>query len=99
MSNHTMENIGHYRLLERLGTGGLGEVYKAQDLRLGRIVAIKFLRADSFLNGPSERCLLEREARAAAELSHPHIATIYELGSDNHTSYIVMEHVAGITLA
>jgi serine/threonine protein kinase len=94
-----METIGHYRLLERLGTGGLGEVYKAQDLLLGRIVAIKFLRADSFLNGTSERCLLEREAKAAAELNHPHIATIHELGNDNHTSYIVMEYVAGVTVA
>src|SRR5437867_556091 len=98
MLDRTMENIAHYRLLERLGTGGLGEVYKARDLRLERTVAIKFLRADSFFNEPSERSLLEREARIAAGLSHPNIGTIYELGRKHHTSYIVMEYVAGVTL-
>ena len=86
-----MQKIAHYRLDKRLGTGGLGEVYKARDLRLERIVAIKFLRAD-FFNEPSERGLLEREARIAAGLSHPNIGTIYELGKKHHTSYIVMEY-------
>ena len=99
MRDRAVENIAHYRLLDRLGTGGLGEVYKAQDLRLERTVAIKFLRADSLLHEPSKRCLVEEEARTAASINHPNIATVYELGMDNHASYIVMEYVAGVTLA
>jgi serine/threonine protein kinase len=78
------QKLGPYRILELIGSGGMGRVYKASDTRLGRPVAIKFLRA-----GFTSR--FRREARAVAALNHPHICTLYDLGPD----YLVMEYVEG----
>jgi serine/threonine protein kinase len=87
--------IGAYEVLDRLGAGGMGEVYRARDTRLGRTVALKVLRsgADSEL-----RHRLEREARAASALNHPNIVHIYDVGETAGAPYVVMEHVEGETL-
>jgi WD40 repeat protein/predicted Ser/Thr protein kinase len=90
--------IAHYRLLERLGAGGMGEVYRAEDTRLGRIVALKVLPSEWTPDREMRDQLLE-EARTAASLNHPSIATIYEVGHDADTPYIAMEYVSGETLA
>lgn len=91
--------ISHYRILERLGAGGMGEVYRAEDTRLGRQVALKLL-ADS-QNEESGRRFL-REAQAAAALSHPNIATVYEIDQIERDgvrhSFIALEYVPGPTL-
>jgi non-specific serine/threonine protein kinase len=95
------ETISHYRILERLGAGGMGEVYKAEDLRLRRLVALKVLLPGSH---PSEEARLRflREAQAASSLNHPNIATIYEIDeverNGERQSFIVMEYVPGRTL-
>jgi serine/threonine protein kinase/tetratricopeptide (TPR) repeat protein len=93
--------LGHYRVLERLGSGGMGDVYRAEDLRLQRIVALKTLRAGD--HGGEGTARLLAEARAASALSHPHIAVVYEIGHAEHASqpldYIAMEYVEGSTLA
>jgi tetratricopeptide (TPR) repeat protein/predicted Ser/Thr protein kinase len=95
------ETISHYRLLERLGAGGMGEVYKAEDTRLHRPVAVKLLVADA-LRGEEARLRFLREAQAASALSHPNIATIYEIDEVERDgarlNFIVMEYVAGRTL-
>ncbi|MGH9842779.1 MAG: protein kinase domain-containing protein [Blastocatellia bacterium] len=91
------EAISHYRLLSRLGTGGMGEVYLAEDPRLGRKVALKLLPA-SFTAEADRVRRFEQEARAASALNHPNIITIYEIGECELGRYIVMEHVAGRTL-
>ncbi len=90
--------IGHYRIGEHLGTGGLGEAYRAEDLQLGRTVALKFVLPAAFQDQVS-RCQLREEARAAADLNCPQIATIYELVEVTEAPYIVMEFVEGETLA
>jgi serine/threonine protein kinase len=90
--------FGGYRLIERLGAGGMGEVWKAQDLRLDRIVAIKIL-ARHMADDAESRARLEREARAAARLYHPNIATIHSLDQIDGQSYIVMEYVEGVPLS
>jgi TolB-like protein/tetratricopeptide (TPR) repeat protein len=89
--------LGHYRVLERLGAGGMGEVYRAHDEQLDRDVAVKVLPAES-LSDPSARARLLREARSGAALNHPHICSIYEVGEANDQAYIAMELVEGRSL-
>jgi TolB-like protein/predicted Ser/Thr protein kinase len=90
--------IGHYRVLDRLGEGGMGAVYQARDTRLGRLVALKVIRPD-WARDPDGRRRFVREAQAASALNHPNILTIYEIGADGDLDYIVMEYVDGGTLA
>ena len=91
------EKISHYRILEELGEGGMGEVYLAQDTKLNRRVALKLLpSAVSHDRDRLKRFL--QEARAAVGLHHPHIAHVYEIGEDDGANYIVMELVEGETL-
>ena len=89
--------ISHYRLLDRLGDGGMGVVYRAQDLRLGREVAIKLLKKDVSTT-PDWRARFEREARLASSLQHPHICTIHELGDQDGQPFIAMERLEGRTV-
>ena len=89
--------LGPYEILAPLGAGGMGEVYRAQDARLGRSVAIKILPTGFSADNDRLR-RFEREARLASALNHPNIVTIYELGQDGSTHYIAMELVEGKTL-
>ncbi|MGH9366131.1 MAG: protein kinase domain-containing protein [Thermoanaerobaculia bacterium] len=91
------QRFGPYEVLASLGAGGMGEVYRARDPRLGREVAIKVLPAE--LSRDSERLRrFEKEARAASALNHPNIVTVYEIGSADSVSYLAMELVEGETL-
>ncbi|MFY9608227.1 MAG: protein kinase [Blastocatellia bacterium] len=90
-------SISHYRFIERLGAGGMGEVWKAEDLKLQRTVAIKFV-AHTLTKDPKSKRGMTHEARAAAAINHPNIATVYEIGEDADRLFIVMEYVEGETL-
>ena len=92
------EQLGHYQIVEPLGAGGMGEVYKARDTRLGRNVAVKILR--SHLAAQAEgRARFDREARAISGLNHPHICTLHDVGRHHTIDFLVMELVEGETLA
>ncbi len=90
--------LGPYEILAPLGAGGMGEVYKAKDTRLDRTVAIKVLPAH-VASHPEVRQRFEREARAVSSLNHPHICTLFDIGSENGIDFMVMEHIEGDTLA
>ena len=90
-------NLARYRLLEKIGRGGMGEVWKATDTRLGREVAIKVLPPDVASDMDRLR-RFEKEARSASALNHPNIVTIYDIGTSDSVSWIAMERVEGKTL-
>jgi len=90
------QKIGAYVLLEKLGAGGIGEVWKARDRRLNRVVALKFIAAERPGSSPPQELL--REARAASALNHPNIITIFEAGESEGAAYLAMEFVEGETL-
>jgi len=93
----TGQMLGHYRILERAGSGGMGEVYRARDERLERDVAVKVLPS-ALLADESVRKRLRKEARALSKLSHPNIEILFELGSTEGAEYLVVEYVPGVTL-
>jgi serine/threonine protein kinase len=98
MPVHVGAQLGPYEILEAIGSGGMGEVYKARDRRLNRTVAIKVL-PQHIANQAEAKSRFEREAQAIATLNHPHICTLYDVGQQDGTSYLVMEYLEGETLA
>src|SRR5262250_2321560 len=98
MSLKAGDRLGPYEVLSPLGGGGMGEVWKARDTRLDRIVAIKVL-PQHLSSSPEIRQRFEREAKTISQLSHPHICALYDVGNQDGVEYLVMEFLEGETLA
>ena len=92
------QRLGPYEIEAPLGTGGMGEVYRARDTRLDRLVALKVLRAKE-ASDPHFQRRLTREAKSISQLNHPHICTLFDVGSHEAISFLVMEYLEGETLA
>src|SRR5262249_41271523 len=90
-------SINSYKILSKLGSGGMGEVFLAQDARLDRKVALKLL-PETFTNNEDRRCRFQQEARTASALNHPNIITIFEIGREDSIHYIAAEYIEGETL-